>query len=96
MIKVVLFFKGSNCAPCKMFEPIFNQTVDKSRGVVYTIMDDAELMRKLGLRSVPVVVLATAESIGDPIDSMSVVKVLMGKDLRQDILESSLEDLYNM
>ncbi|QFR57635.1 thioredoxin [Serratia phage Slocum] len=58
-MKVVILFKGSNCAPCKVFEPLVNKIMEEhGQGLEFlTVTDDVELMQKFGTRVVPSVVM---------------------------------------
>lgn len=73
----VILFKGSNCVPCTQFEPVFDDLVTYCNTLGNTFefskqVDNVDLMRTYGLRTVPAVV----------VDYEGETKVFTGKDLR--------------
>ena len=92
MNKVVLLFKGSNCGPCKMFEPVFDKVMEDFEGLpAVKLTDELELARKLGVRGVPTVVLADQVDMSE----FEVIATLTGRDLRGTTLRSAIEPFYN-
>lgn len=82
-MKQVILFKGSDCVPCTQFEPVFDKVMENSLVSIRKEVDNIDLMRSYGLRSVPVVVfLEEGDEVG----------ILMGKDLNSRNLAMSLLD----
>ncbi|EAT0097324.1 thioredoxin [Salmonella enterica] len=74
MHKQIIFFKGSNCTPCKMVEPAMERIKEKYKGTVQYVraVDDNVWMANFGIRSVPAVVV---------IDGDKEPTILLGKDI---------------
>lgn len=84
-MKQVILFKGSDCVPCTQFEPVFDDLTSycNNAGTDFIFskeVDNIELMRKYGLRSVPAVVVITDKGS----------EVFMGKNLKGKVLLSYL------
>lgn len=71
MSKKIVFLKGSNCAPCKQFEPVFDKLTAEFNLPVEKRTDDVDSLRKFGLRTVPAVVLFTQASYSHAINKVS-------------------------
>lgn len=59
-MKQVILFKGSSCAPCKVFEPVFFKIMEEHGAELnlHVETDNHALMSKYGVRAVPTVVMA--------------------------------------
>ena len=88
MSKVVILFKGSTCAPCKMFEPVFDKVVEEYPALeIRKETDNVELMAKFGVRQVPVMVLA------DEADGrLEANHILAGRSLRKETMHEAISD----
>ncbi|WCX68729.1 thioredoxin [Salmonella phage GSW6] len=87
--KLVYLLKGSTCAPCKMFEPVFDKVVENFNGVeVHKEVDNAELMQKFGVRQVPVVVLADRLPNG----RIEANHIMVGRQLRKETMNSAIQE----
>lgn len=76
-MKQVVLFKGSDCVPCTQFEPVFDDLVEYCNTLETQFefakhVDNVTLMRVLGLRTVPAVVVFSGEEH----------KIFTGKDLK--------------
>lgn len=73
MQKQIIFFKGTNCMPCKMVEPTMERIKEKFKGSVQYVraVDDAAWMANFGIRTVPAVVVIDGDE----------TTVLVGKDI---------------
>lgn len=88
-MKVVILLKGSNCAPCRMFQPIFDEAIEPyQRGMhIRQEVDNVELMQKFGVRTVPSVVLVDEHN-----GKMDVFHVMTGSGLRKDSVSNALKE----
>ncbi|WP_349043583.1 thioredoxin family protein [Brucella melitensis] len=88
MSKLVYLLKGSTCAPCKMFEPVFDKVVEDYSLEVHKEVDNSELMQKFGVRQVPVVVLADRLPNG----RIEANHIMIGRDLRKETMHSAIKN----
>lgn len=88
--KIVILLKGSNCAPCKQFEPVFDEAADASGLTVCKYTDDVEMMQRFGVRQVPVVVL-----VDEVNGRLEAHHLLAGSNLRKAALVQAIEDFKN-
>ncbi|CCI88458.1 thioredoxin, phage-associated [Yersinia phage phiR2-01] len=88
MSKLVYLLKGSTCAPCKLFEPVFDKVVEDYSLEVHKEVDNSELMQKFGVRQVPVVVLADRLPNG----RIEANHIMIGRDLRKETLHSAIKN----
>lgn len=88
MNKIAYLLKGSNCAPCKMFEPVFDKVVqDYGQLEIVKEVDNAELMQKFGIRQVPTVVLA--DKVNGRIEANH---IMVGRDLRKETMHTAIKN----
>lgn len=82
-MKQVIFFKGSNCVPCKMVEPMMDKIKAKALYNYQYVkaVDDVDWMANFGIRSVPAVVI---------IDGDKEPTILRGKEITTAKLEELL------
>lgn len=86
MQKLAILFKGSTCAPCQMFEPIFDKVVSEYPALqVRKETDNVELMSKFGVRQVPVIVLVDVEN-----GRMEANHIMAGKALRKESIHEAV------
>lgn len=88
MSKLVFLLKGSTCAPCKLFEPVFDKVVEDYSLEVHKEVDNSELMQKFGVRQVPVVVLADRLPNG----RIEANHIMIGRDLRKETMHSAIKN----
>lgn len=84
MQKQIIFFKGSNCVPCKMVEPAMERIKEKYKGSVQYVraVDDTAWMQNFGIRSVPAVVIIDGDK--DPV-------IFLGKDITTAKIEALID-----
>lgn len=87
MNKVIILLKGSDCAPCAQFEPVFDEVAQATGLPVVKYVDDIEMMQRFGVRQVPVVVLA--DEIGGRTQANH---ILAGTNLRRAVLVQAIEN----
>lgn len=80
-MKQMIFFKGSNCVPCKMVEPMMDDIKNKTRGTIQYVkaVDDVAWMANFGIRSYPAVVI---------IDGDNEPTILVGKEIKRSTILS--------
>lgn len=83
-MKQVIFFKGSNCVPCKIVEPMMDEVKEICRGDMQYVkaIDDVDWMMNFGIRTVPAVVI---------IDGDKEPTVLVGKQISKDKIVSLIK-----
>lgn len=90
-MKTVILLKGSNCAPCRMFQPVFEGAVeDFLSGEMVEVrqeVDNVELMKKFGVRTVPSVVLVDVND-----GKMDVFHVMTGSGLRKEAVINAMKE----
>lgn len=88
MTKLAILLKGSTCAPCKLFDPVFDKVVQEYPGLGITKeVDNTELMQKFGIRQVPAVVLADRLPNG----RVEANHILIGRQLRKETMHEAIK-----
>lgn len=90
--KVIMFFKGANCVPCKQFEPVFDSVVREFSGTtVIRFMNDVDMMARMGIRQVPTVVLADMTDF----NKFEPYHIIQARGLREDFLRNAVTEFIN-
>lgn len=90
MSKKIVFLKGSTCAPCSQFEPVFDKITAKFELPVEKRTDDIDSLRRFGLRAVPAVVLIDVENGREEAHH-----ILNGAALRSAVVEKAIQDFID-
>lgn len=91
MNKVAILFKGATCAPCKMFEPVFDKVVHEYPNMaIRKETDNVELMAKFGVRQVPVIVL-----VDEVNGRLEANHILSGRSLRKETMHEAIVAFLN-